>query len=87
MENEKTKWVKAESILSTARLMTEEQLRIEKLEERVAQLEENMKKIAYCLGYRPENEQEKHQTKVAVPLNKINEINTIIFDNEVQSGD
>lgn len=46
-----------------------------------------MKKIVYCLGYRPESEQERHQTKVAVPLNKIKEINTIIFDNEVQSDD
>lgn len=87
MENEKTKWVKAEIVSSKARLLTEEQYRIEKLEERVAQLEENMKKIVYYLGYRPESEQERHQTKVAVSLNKIKEINTIIFDNEVQSGD
>lgn len=81
------KIMKYKTVWNEGRVLTEEQLRIEELERRVAQLEENMKKIVYCLGYRPESEQERHQTKVAVPLNKIKEINTIIFDNEVQSDD
>ena len=81
------KIMQSETVWNTGRVLTEEQLRIEELERRVAQLEENMKKIAYCLGYRPESEQERHQTKVAVPVDKIKEINVIIFDNEVQSDD
>ena len=44
---------------------------IEELERRVAQLEENLKTIAYALGYRPEKKDE-FANRYAIPADKLN---------------
>lgn len=65
------KIMKHETVWNTGRVLTEEQLRIEELEKRVAQLEENLKTIAYALGYRPEKKDE-FANRYAIPADKLN---------------
>ena len=65
------KIMKSETVWNTGRVLTEEQLRIEELEKRVAQLEENLKTIAYALGYRPEKKDE-FANRYAIPADKLN---------------
>lgn len=65
------KIMKSETVWNTGRVLTEEQLRIEELEKRVAQLGENLKTIAYALGYRPEKKDE-FANRYAIPADKLN---------------
>lgn len=64
------KIMKYKTVWNEGRVLTEEQLRIEELEKRVAQLEENLKIIAYELGYRPEKKDE-FANRYAIPADKL----------------